>query len=144
DIGEVVREHVALHLPMKPVCFDDCRGLCLRCGVNWHTDTCDCSTDDVCPSLAAPKVKKPERSADDLALSFSRASGGRSKPVAVPKRRTSRARTKKRRSVWAAGVSAPTYGRCEHCHEPKRSHGVCPECGYYRGRRILVTKQDEG
>lgn len=67
DIGEVVREHVALHLPMKPVCREDCRGLCPRCGVNWNTDTCDCTTDDVDPRLAALKAWKPEGSAGEQA-----------------------------------------------------------------------------
>lgn len=52
DLGEVVREHVALQLPMKPVCRDDCRGLCPQCGTNWNENTCDCRQDDVDPRLA--------------------------------------------------------------------------------------------
>lgn len=62
--------------------------------------------------------------------------------MAVPKRRQSKSRTNKRRSTWK--LTAPTYGRCDHCHEPKRSHGVCPACGYYRGRQVIATAQDEG
>lgn len=62
--------------------------------------------------------------------------------MAVPKRHVSSSRSKMRRS--AKKVSAPTFGRCDHCHEPKLSHGVCPNCGYYRGRQILVLKQNEG
>jgi ribosomal protein L32 len=41
-------------------------------------------------------------------------------------------------------LSGPTVVRCDHCHEPKLSHGVCPSCGYYRGRQILAVKKNEG
>lgn len=53
DLGDVVREHVALHLPMKPVCRDDCQGLCPRCGANRNETPCQCRIDDVDPRLAA-------------------------------------------------------------------------------------------
>lgn len=55
DLGEVVREHVALQLPMKPVCREDCRGLCPQCGANWNEEKCDCRQDDVDPRLAVLK-----------------------------------------------------------------------------------------
>lgn len=55
DVGEVVREHVALHLPMKPVCREDCLGLCPQCGANRNETPCDCRDDDIDPRLAALK-----------------------------------------------------------------------------------------
>ena len=49
--------------------------------------------------------------------------------MAVPKRKTSKARRDKRRSnVWK--LSAPTLVKCNHCGEYKRSHRVCPACGF--------------
>ena len=56
--------------------------------------------------------------------------------MAVPKRKTSKARRDKRRSnVWK--LSAPTLEKCSKCGELKRSHRVCPECGYYNGRQVV-------
>ena len=41
--GELVREQFQLVLPMKPLCRDDCKGLCSECGTNLNRDTCTCS-----------------------------------------------------------------------------------------------------
>ena len=38
DLGELMREQFYLALPMKPLCRDDCRGLCPECGTNLNTD----------------------------------------------------------------------------------------------------------
>lgn len=65
DLGEVVREHVALQLPMKPVCRDDCLGLCPQCGTNLNEDTCDCRHDDVDPRLAVLRAWKGDQSTSE-------------------------------------------------------------------------------
>jgi len=55
ELNELLREQFYLALPMKPLCGEDCRGLCAQCGTNLNTDTCDCAPvwDD--PRLAALK-----------------------------------------------------------------------------------------
>jgi uncharacterized protein len=40
DLGEVMREQFILALPMKPVCSEDCQGLCPVCGVNRNREDC--------------------------------------------------------------------------------------------------------
>jgi uncharacterized protein len=55
DLGELLREQFYLALPMKPLCEDDCRGLCPRCGTNLNTSHCDCETAWEDPRLAALK-----------------------------------------------------------------------------------------
>ncbi|MCR4420787.1 MAG: 50S ribosomal protein L32 [Clostridia bacterium] len=55
--------------------------------------------------------------------------------MGVPKRRVSKARKRHRRSIWAQ-VNGPTLSPCPQCHEPKLPHRVCPNCGYYRGRKV--------
>lgn len=35
DIEPVVRDAVVLSLPLSPLCRDDCRGLCVDCGLRW-------------------------------------------------------------------------------------------------------------
>ena len=34
DLGQLMREQFYLSLPMKPLCRDDCKGLCPQCGTN--------------------------------------------------------------------------------------------------------------
>jgi large subunit ribosomal protein L32 len=59
--------------------------------------------------------------------------------MAVPKRKTGRARTHSRRS---ANDVAPIAARsvCPQCGATKLPHYVCGNCGYYKGREVLVTE----
>jgi uncharacterized protein len=43
EIGDVVLEQLLLALPMKPLCRDDCAGLCPVCGLNLNLSSCDCT-----------------------------------------------------------------------------------------------------
>lgn len=43
DLNELLREQFYLALPMKPLCREDCRGLCSQCGTNLNTGACDCA-----------------------------------------------------------------------------------------------------
>jgi uncharacterized protein len=43
DLNELLREQFYLALPMKPLCRDDCAGLCSQCGKNLNTGTCQCT-----------------------------------------------------------------------------------------------------
>jgi DUF177 domain-containing protein len=52
NLNEVLREQFYLALPMKPLCRDDCAGLCPRCGTNRNTGTCSCATEFEDPRLA--------------------------------------------------------------------------------------------
>ena len=59
--------------------------------------------------------------------------------MAVPKRKTSKARRDKRRSnVWK--ITAPSIVKCSRCGEYKRTHRVCPSCGYYNGREAIKVE----
>ncbi len=35
DLEPMVRDAVVLALPLAPLCSEDCRGLCIECGVKW-------------------------------------------------------------------------------------------------------------
>jgi uncharacterized protein len=52
DLNELLREQFYLELPMKPLCGDECRGLCPQCGTNLNTATCSCAAQQVDPRLA--------------------------------------------------------------------------------------------
>jgi large subunit ribosomal protein L32 len=55
--------------------------------------------------------------------------------MAVPKRRTSSTKRDKRRSHHA--LSVPNVINCPECGEATVMHRACPNCGVYRGRKVL-------
>ncbi len=56
--------------------------------------------------------------------------------MAVPKRKTSKARRDSRRSShWK--LTMPAIVECTECHQPKLAHRVCKKCGYYDGRQVI-------
>jgi uncharacterized protein len=56
DLGQMMREQFFLALPMKPLCQDECKGLCPACGINWNKGACHCSNQWEDPRLAALKA----------------------------------------------------------------------------------------
>jgi large subunit ribosomal protein L32 len=59
--------------------------------------------------------------------------------MAVPKKRTSKAKKRSRRAHDA--VKLPNVTLCPQCHEPVLPHHVCMECGTYKGRTVLKTEE---
>lgn len=55
DLSELVREQFYLALPMKPLCAEDCKGLCPQCGTNLNLSRCGCRQVWEDPRLAALK-----------------------------------------------------------------------------------------
>lgn len=57
DTRELALEQMQLAVPMKPLCREDCKGLCGTCGQNLNEGSCDCepATD---PRWAALKELK--------------------------------------------------------------------------------------
>jgi large subunit ribosomal protein L32 len=58
--------------------------------------------------------------------------------MAVPKKKTSKARRDKRRTHDVAEM--PAVSKCSHCGEPCRPHHVCEKCGYYDGKLVKAKK----
>jgi uncharacterized protein len=51
DLSEVTRQYTLLAEPMKPLCREDCAGLCSHCGNNLNLGACNC-TKEIDPRLA--------------------------------------------------------------------------------------------
>ena len=49
DLVDLAAEQFQLALPMKPLCRDDCQGLCSRCGADLNRGRC------ACPANADPR-----------------------------------------------------------------------------------------
>jgi uncharacterized protein len=60
DLGEIIREQFFLALPMKPLCREDCEGLCPVCGGNRNRDSCACRAEWIDPRLEPLKHLRPE------------------------------------------------------------------------------------
>ncbi|MBI4847644.1 MAG: DUF177 domain-containing protein [Nitrospirae bacterium] len=52
DIEDMIREQVLLAVPMKPLCSEECRGLCPVCGINLNEGACACGKKEIDPRLA--------------------------------------------------------------------------------------------
>jgi uncharacterized protein len=55
-LGEMIHEQLYLALPMKPLCREDCQGICPVCGANRNTTTCACAVRWEDPRLAGLKA----------------------------------------------------------------------------------------
>ena len=42
DLTEAIRQYALLAIPMKPLCREDCAGLCPHCGHNLNLGPCQC------------------------------------------------------------------------------------------------------
>jgi large subunit ribosomal protein L32 len=56
----------------------------------------------------------------------------------LPKQKISKRRRDFRRSHHA--LTMPTLSPCPRCRQPRIPHRVCPNCGYYHGREVVVTE----
>ena len=59
--------------------------------------------------------------------------------MAVPKKKVSKQRKRKRRTHHKAEV--PTLVACPKCGDPKLPHRVCPSCGTYNGQQVVEVEQ---
>ena len=58
--------------------------------------------------------------------------------MAVPKKRVSITRRRKKLASPYVRFELPQIVRCSKCNNFKRSHCICESCGYYRDKQILV------
>jgi large subunit ribosomal protein L32 len=61
--------------------------------------------------------------------------------MALPKRRHSKTRGRKRRTHWK--TATPNLAACPQCKHPKAAHRVCLVCGYYGGKQVIEIKIKE-
>ena len=61
DLTPLVQEQVLLALPTRPLCKEDCRGLCPQCGINLNEHQCDCRSGQFDTRLAVLRTLKLSR-----------------------------------------------------------------------------------
>lgn len=60
--------------------------------------------------------------------------------MAEPKKRKSHAGSRLRRAKQS--FSLPKLQECSHCHELVSPHQVCPNCGYFKGKKVLELETE--
>jgi uncharacterized protein len=52
DLSEAIRQYGLLAIPIKPLCRENCAGLCPTCGTNFNVKSCNC------PPIIDPRLEK--------------------------------------------------------------------------------------
>lgn len=60
--------------------------------------------------------------------------------MAVPKRKPSKMKVRRRKATWKKSINKPTLTECGHCHAMKLPHVICPACGYYNKKQVITIK----
>ena len=58
----------------------------------------------------------------------------------VPKRKHSRSR--RDMALANKGVKVKSFASCKNCTAPLIPHAACAECGFYKGVKVMTTKND--
>lgn len=61
DLSPLLREEMILSLPTRPLCREDCPGLCPQCGRHRGRGSCDCHEEWLDPRLAPLRALKVPR-----------------------------------------------------------------------------------
>jgi large subunit ribosomal protein L32 len=59
--------------------------------------------------------------------------------MAVPRYKTSKARTSRRQTINMK-LTAPNMIECGNCGNRVLLHRVCPKCGFYRGKQVILPE----
>lgn len=55
DLSDAIHEMLVISRPIRVLCSEDCKGLCVHCGANRNTQDCGCSKDAI--DLRLEKLK---------------------------------------------------------------------------------------
>jgi uncharacterized protein len=61
DILDLLRESLILAELLKPLCSEECRGLCPQCGANLNVKQCSCESQIIDPRLAVLQQLLPKK-----------------------------------------------------------------------------------
>jgi uncharacterized protein len=69
DLSEAIRQNALLAIPMKPLCREDCGGICQTCGKDLNQGQCNCKKNEIDPrwsklaqlATASKKINKRKK-----------------------------------------------------------------------------------
>ena len=53
DVDILIRDEIIIGLPMRLLCSDECKGICMHCGTNLNEGSCDCDDAPLDPRMSA-------------------------------------------------------------------------------------------
>lgn len=53
DVDILIKGEIIIDFPMKLLCSDECKGICMHCGTNLNEDSCDCDNTVLDPRMSA-------------------------------------------------------------------------------------------
>lgn len=59
DISDAILAEIFFALPMRPLCREDCRGICSKCGADLNEKVCSCVEDNIDPRWEKLKILLP-------------------------------------------------------------------------------------
>lgn len=65
DLAPPIREQLLLEVPPYPLCREECRGLCPKCGIDRNEESCDCTLTEPDPRWDALRDLREEMQAED-------------------------------------------------------------------------------
>ena len=60
EMRDIIEEQIWLSMPMKPLCHDECKGLCSVCGADLNLGECGCDRSHIDPRFAVLKDLIPD------------------------------------------------------------------------------------
>jgi uncharacterized protein len=61
DLTHEIEEQIAMEIPLKPLCSEECKGLCHLCGIDLNTSSCSCGSEPASLAFSALKGFKVTR-----------------------------------------------------------------------------------
>ena len=61
DLAPLIHEQVLLALPLRPLCDEQCRGLCVSCGAELNQGPCGCAPSEGDPRMTAFRALKQDQ-----------------------------------------------------------------------------------
>ncbi len=58
DLEEIIIEELIMKAPMKPLCKEDCKGICNSCGQNLEEGSCNCAPNEEINETIDPRLAK--------------------------------------------------------------------------------------
>ncbi|MFW5976573.1 MAG: YceD family protein [Bacillota bacterium] len=55
NLNELLKKELFLAIPIKPLCSDNCKGICAQCGQDLNNGNCNCEDNSIDPRLAKLK-----------------------------------------------------------------------------------------
>ncbi len=53
DVDILIRDEIIIGFPMRLLCSDECKGICMHCGTNLNESSCDCDNTVLDPRMSA-------------------------------------------------------------------------------------------